>query len=82
MPLSIDPAALETGAELAVGALLAFAPIPAAVADALKAVLPALVGFIATEIEGGRDPKPSILALTLAGADAAADAAQTAKFPA
>ena len=80
MPLSIDPAVLENGAVVAIDALAAVVALPTGVGPALVAVLPPLIGWIVTELEGGRDPKPAILALALATADTAADVAQAAKF--
>jgi hypothetical protein len=80
MPLTIDPQVVVDGAKLAVAALVDVVPLPPGVGAALESILPTLLGWITTEIEGGRDPKPAILQLALSTADTAADAAQALKF--
>ena len=78
MPLAIDPQVLEQGAADAAEGLCLIG-VPGPVCDVLRDVLPALVGWIATEVEGGGQARAKLAQLMLASADAAADAAEKAK---
>jgi hypothetical protein len=76
----IDQNALQAAVVQAVEEVLA--PIlPPGVEAVLTVVLGPLISWVAAEVTRGADPKPKILMLALSSADAAADAAEAAKFP-